>query len=1104
MSSEPVSLATGLILNNIYRLERLLGKGGMGEVWLATHLLLNEPRAIKIMLPSYTEDALLQARFILGEARNALRLQHPNIVRVYDLGMDYNFPYIVMEYVAGDNLKQWLKLNGKLSLEQTDRLLTQIGEALAHAHQHSLIHRDVKPANILVTAEGDFKLADFGIVKDSQSEFDLTNPGLAIGTPAYASPEQAVGQADARSDIYSLGVVVYEALTAQQPFSSQPAIMAAMTPTSLEPPIPPELNRVIAKALSRNLTERYNSVLEFVHSFTQALHNQQFKAELPTLQLATPVNSSNTPSSAKKTWPNLPLQSNALLGRSQEISEIRELLLQTSYRLITLVGIGGTGKTRLAIAVGETFLTEFEEIYFLGLETVTERNTFINTLAATFSLGDQPDKPLLEVVKIYLAHKKILLVLDNFEQLIVEGATLLPELLKAANSLTLLVTSRIPLQLSMEREYNVTPLPLPDKVAPQATPESLIEYPAIALFVARAQTVRPEFELTQENAFSCEEICRKLDGLPLAIELAAARTRAFSPQKILERLSLKLLSGGSRDLPSRQQTLRGTIEWSYSLLTADEQILFRRLSIFGGGFTLEAAEAVCNFDEVLELEPFEGIESLVLKNLLKQKAAENNQLPFGMLETIREYGLEKLKEHNELENLYIRYAAYYAELCRELEPQLRGADAGNVLRRLDAEYSNLREILAHSLSEKSPATQSGQVIAAALWWYWRNRGLLSEGRNYLERALTTLTDNDLRQKATLLNALADFCSRSGEPGTAINHAKESLRLFREASDKTGTGKALLTLGWIVASQGDYEVGVGYLEEGLALFRELGNKPGIGNTLLNLGWVATNQSDFAKATSYLEESLRLFRELNDKWGIGNTLNVLGVVALDAENFATSKSYLEESLFLFREIGYSFGVANLLNNLGFAALNEKDYAVATEYLTESLARFREMDAKQSISNALENLAATALEQEDFAKAIEYMSESVVLWQQLNDKRGLLYSIADFMGLQGKYLLKAENKLDVSAFSYLAHLAGTIEQLTQAGKLKLVEQPWRAYYEAGRIMAQNGLTAEQYQTAFGQGQQFTMAEIVQYALTIRATIFLPTSLGNGLQSNGLAWQS
>ncbi len=610
-------LQSGTLITNTYRLEKMLGQGGMGQVWLATHTLLNEPRAIKFFHTSLQNDPQLIQRFIHGEARNSLKLPvHPNLVRVFELGQTEDSPYIVMEYIegnsAGANLKDYLANLKLLDPPTVAKILEQLAEGLSVAHAYSMIHRDIKPANILITPQGNLKITDFGIVKNLESAPNLTLGGYSMGTPAYMSPEQAEGKATQQSDIYSLGIVVYELLSGRVPFSGTAAAILIQHATSEPPPLAhfgEALNAVVLKALAKTPGERYASVFEFSKAFNQALASLEplpAMEQTVAIQTSEPMPLPNTPTpsvvaTTGSTPNNLFSTSNELLGREKEVEQITALLEQDKTRLVTLTGVGGTGKTRLSLAVARQLLSHFKDgVYFIPLEEISQREALLSAIAHTLEARQIPGQTLATSLKMILADKKMLLVLDNFEQL-VQAAPVLSDLLKGLPDIKLLVTSRETLQISLEREYPVEPLSLPNLANLPENIEEYQQFTAILLFVERAKSVKPDFELTVENAPLIAQMCLALDGLPLAIELAAARVKILPPDKLLERLAnrLKVLTGGARDLPGRQQTLRGAIDWSYDLLTPEERQFFNRLAVFANGCTFETAEQICNPDTEL-------------------------------------------------------------------------------------------------------------------------------------------------------------------------------------------------------------------------------------------------------------------------------------------------------------------------------------------------------------------------------------------------------------------------------------------------------------------------------------------------------------------------
>jgi predicted ATPase len=431
---------------------------------------------------------------------------------------------------------------------------------------------------------------------------------------------------------------------------------------------------------------------------------------------------------------NLPLQPTLLVGREKEVADLCDLLLSDETSLLTLTGPGGIGKTRLALQAAADLLDDFPDgTFFVALASLTEAERFFSAVAVTLGVKETGERPLVETLKDYLGERHLLLLLDNFEQ-VLGAAPAVTELLGAAPGLKVLVTSRAPLGLYGEHEYAVPPLSVPDvKHLPDL--KTLSQYEAVRLFIERAKSAKADFEVTDESAPAVAEICVRLDGLPLAIELAAARIKMLPPNELLHRLTsrLKLLTGGARDLPERQRTLRATIEWSFALLEEGEQLLFARLAVFSGGRTLEAIEAICDAEGDLPMGAFDGVSSLLDKSLLRQEEGPGGEPRFVMLETIHEFAREKLGESAEAEEIKRTHAQYFLTLAEEADPELKGPDQLEWLERLEAEHDNVRAALSWASERKD--VEVALRLGGALWWFWLVRGYHSEGRGWLEEAL---------------------------------------------------------------------------------------------------------------------------------------------------------------------------------------------------------------------------------------------------------------------------------------------------------------------------------------------------------------------------------
>ena len=720
---------------------------------------------------------------------------------------------------------------------------------------------------------------------------------------------------------------------------------------------------------------------------------------------------------------NLPAQLTSLIGREQEVMAVRALLRQPELRLLTLTGTGGIGKTRLGLQVAKELLDEFVDgVYFVPLAPIADPSLVLPTIAKTLGINEDGERPFQSFLQAYLREKHLLLLLDNFEQ-VTAAAPELANLLSGCPDLKVMVTSRAVLHLHGEHEFPVPPLALPDlqHFAQRPESEALSKYPAIHLFLQRASAIKPGFVLTEANAHVVAEICARLDGLPLAIELAAARIKLLSPRALLQRLSrrFEVLTSRTQNAPERQQTLRNALAWSYDLLNVQEQRIFRRLSIFAGGCTLEAIEYLCSAlgDDCEEGVVLDGVASLIDKSLMQSTEQEVNgeeETRFAMLETVREYGLEALAASGEMEVIQQAHAAYHLRLAEEAEQELGGPQQATWLKRLEQEHDNLRAAQGWLL-ERGEAEEGGQHkemalrLGGALRRFWVIHGHISEGRHFLERALAGSEGVKASVRAKALVAAANLAVIQSDYSRAELLAAESLAQFRELGDQAGialslyllgsaawtrgyTGAtrslieealvlsravgdkervawSLFTLALLDRGQGEYARARVLFEECLAMHREVGSKRGMASSLSQLAQVLfVSRGDLAMVNSLLEEGLALFRELGDKEGIAASLCLAGQVALSQGDIAAARTLAEESVLLYREIGYQWSMTSALSFLARVAAFQGNAMEARNLYEESLALGREADYKESIASSLEGLAEVVVAQGEPAWAAQ----------------------------------------------------------------------------------------------------------------------------------------
>jgi predicted ATPase/class 3 adenylate cyclase/Tfp pilus assembly protein PilF len=703
---------------------------------------------------------------------------------------------------------------------------------------------------------------------------------------------------------------------------------------------------------------------------------------------------------------NLPAQLTEFIGREGEVEEARRLLAQPGVRLLTLTGPGGTGKTRLALRVAADVLQEYDDgVWFVAVAPISSAGLVAPAIAEALGLREVPDEPALETLRAYLRPKHLLLVLDNFEH-VIDAAPVVADLLTNCPALQILVTSRAPLRIAGEHELPVPPLSLPD-ANDGLQLEEILASEAVRLFVDRARVVRRDFVVTERNARTIASICRRLDGLPLAIELAAARVRLLSPEAILSRLDsrLTLLTGGGRDRPERQQTLRAAIAWSHDLLAEDEQVLLRRLAVFIGGWSLDEAEAIVNAVDAPEISVIDGLTSLSDNSLIGQTDSvgvdDVIEPRFFMLQTIREFALEQLAASGERDAVKTAHAEHFLSLTVEAEPHLIGSDAVPWLDRLESEHGNLRASLAW-FAERGERV-SAVRLAGALWRFWWVRGHIGEGREQLERALGIEGAMDAASEAMALDGAGVLAETQGDYARSAALHEKALALSRENRDSAGIARALGNLGVLAYDQRDDDRAAALLEESLTLARDAGDQITTATALNDLGFVVHRQGDSIRAEGLFRESLALRRVIGNASEIARSLNNLGTVAFDQGNFTMACELYEESLALYQETGDKWGAAGAMTNLSEALRHQGDTTRATALLEESLSLYQETGDARNAAVVLLNLAAIARERQELETAAAKFREALAQSQTVDDHAGVSDALAGLGGVlavQGRY--------------------------------------------------------------------------------------------------------
>ncbi len=925
-----------------YEIRSLLGQGGMGEVYLAHDTQLQRPVALKVLPADLREDQELRDR-LEQEALAASALNHPNILTVYDTGLLGDEHFIATEFVDGVSLRQRLMRN-EIPLRDVVSIGVQVASALAAAEAVGLVHRDIKPDNIMVRNDGFVKLLDFGLARMSNRKRKTSQTGTIRGTIAYMSPEQfrSAASVDSRADIWSLGVVLYELTTGRLPFegTSVPEIMNAILKNEPQPltrrsgsAVPTELSSIVFRTLLKDRERRTRSARDLFDELRQL----RVDHETPVTGVVTPdmTQTASTDQIQISAPTNLPTPLTPLLGRDAERDDILILLRRDDVRMVTLTGPGGTGKTRLSLEVAHELLREYVDgVWWISLGPILDPRLVLSEIASV--LGVPEGGALLEAVKSALRDRAMLLVLDNFEQ-ILDAAPTIAKLLTAAPNVKALATSRSPLHIRGEREYAVPSLTLPPLDLP-LTAEALMQYSSVALFVERATTVKPDLSLTPENMRAIAEICVRLDGLPLAIELAAARVKMLAPDAMLARMGarFKLLSSGARDLPERHQTMRAAISWGYNLLTEEEKDLFATLSIFRGGFSLAAAERLVG-DDVMD-----GVSSLLDKAFLRRDPAMRDDTPrFSMLETIREYGLDCLTENGRRSLVQLAHAGLMARIAEEneLDAELLAGDE-----------DNFRTALESAIGEKD--AELALTLGASLWWFWYLRGLYSEGRTWLNQILELPGGESVATRAKALTGAGALAFLQCDYDAATELVDQAIASSRALGDLRSLAQSLHFRGGIARERCEYDLSVDLLHLSRNIWIDLEDVANAGRELNYIAFASWLKGEPAPALELAKETLALFRQRKDVEGVAWSLLNLAAASFYSGDLDDAEQRLDESLAWSRTGSFKEGIAWSLNFLGLV-LRARGDANAAHVLRDSLRMQWELGDRWRSASLLEAL-------------------------------------------------------------------------------------------------------------------------------------------------------
>ena len=973
-----------------YVVERELGRGGMGVVYLAVDPTLDRRVALKVLPDSISRDAEQIARFE-REAKVLASINHPNIGIIHALERSGDgSTFVVLEFIEGDTLQQRIA-KSKPTVEDALKMCKQVAEALDAAHEGGIVHRDLKPSNVMFTKRGWIKVLDFGLASVGRSivsaapnpdagggeddtimtaDIQHSERGPIQGTPGYMSPEQARGEEeDQRTDVFAFGCVLFECLSGKRAFNGErvsdllEAVQHDDPDWSLLPAdTPHDALTLLSNCLDKRRAHRLASLKEAARRLDEVI---------------TSGSSTITRKIERsKVRNNLPTQMSSFVGRAKELKELTQMIGET--RLLTLTGSGGCGKTRLAVRLAADLIESFDDgVWIADLAALTDAkrvaHAIMNAIGATESRG----KDEIDVITDRLGEQSTLLILDNCEHVIDECASLITAILTRCPNVLIVATSREALGITGETTFRVPSLSSPP-TGEHVTAADVGQSEAVALFVARGRAVNPAFHLTDLNAPPIAEICAQLDGIPLAIELAAARVKAIPPAKIAERLTdvFRILTGGSRGALPRQRTLRATIEWSYELLEEPEKLLLQRLSVFPSGCTLDAAEQICaddssldaDADEIVATDPPEGepleswqildvLTSLIDKSLVTYKEVDDDAR-YGLLNTVRRFADELLAKDASSPRVLARRLLFYSDLIAGAEAGLLGPDQGDWLDRIAQDHESLLATIAWAHNKDAPADEFADArasktisMAASLGRFWMLRGRSMFGLSVIENILSGSTGEDLKPRAAALNAAGSMARRSGAFDRSRDYLQQSLTLRQEMGDQRGVAIATSNLALVAAEQSDYDEATRLSSSALELSKEIGDDRLQGINLGNLGQYAARQGRFEIARGLYEQAILINRKIGNKTVEASNLNNLAEIEMRSDNREESDRFAAQSIVICKLIGDQIVRPNALSILGENARSRGDIGAACKHQYECLSIRLTMNDQLGCAESLE---------------------------------------------------------------------------------------------------------------------------------------------------------
>lgn len=1077
-----------------YQVAALLGEGAFGAVYLAHDPQLKRNVAIKTPHSRHLRNRRSRKQF-LEEAQLAAQLQHPVLVAIYDIETGPEQCYLVMEYIEGKSLSDYLRDDWPKSREfrYAAQLMADVAEAVHEAHKRGLIHRDLKPANILLDKQGRPHVTDFGLAL--REEDQRRRAWEVSGTPAYMAPEQVRGEShrlDGRCDLWSLGAILYEMLTGRRTFGGRKVHdvfdeivhREPKPPRQIDDTIPVELERICLRCLVKDVAGRYTTSLDLCEDLRRFLEADWIDAaggDFPLLlsrsgfvRASTNVSASSHHSSLATSMGNLPQPAGAIIGRDREVAEVRRLLLEEKTPMVTLLGPGGVGKTRLAQEAAHTLAQPLPGgCWWVDLSACSTAAGVTHAVLEAFGAGSGESEPPEERVASILQYRpRLLLILDNFEQVAEFAQATVGEWRRRAPHVQFLITSREPLGLSGERHYELEPLAAPPEGPAPESPAEAAEFASVALFVRRAQEADPRFALDASNAADVARICTQLEGLPLAVELAAARVKILKPAQMLKKFDQKLqfLRSTRRDLSDRQRTLEGAIHWSYDHLEAWEQRAFLQISLFRSGFYLDAAEEVIDLSEFPDAPDVIDVVQCLREKCLLRTLDEKYELRLGMYQSIREFGEQLRRAALSAEQeavLHVRLAEHLTNYCEYWNQLIHTSDGLEALDRVALETENLFAVQDWAESQNRPELAARAILALAETMAIRGpadqrlprleRALKAAPAEYQGRLLAELSfachatgdwnlalwyadqavadlahasaggSDDSQQTRDIRMAAARALRQQGvmrrlrgDIESALASFRASEETARQAGDRHGMAAAIAQRGFVVWQQGGFDEALQCYLRAEALARETGDQADLATIARQRGHLLAQRGDYHEATKCFEQTEKLARELGDRRSLHQAITARGTLLSDQGKYEEALECYERAERIARQLGEKRGVAVNRGNRGLAYADRGDYEKALACYSEAAALNRELGVTAGIALNIGNRGVALAGLGRYDEALVCLEEA----QRLHEHLGNRLQEAINRGEIGTVLL-AQQRLD-DARRCLSEALATFDEL------------------------------------------------------------------------------